>query len=316
MKYKKFRYNMIIFGLVAIIGCSVAIPLSYVPVIDDNHGSVEDVLPDIDEIPEIEIEDKDDPNYEEDKFLYTNAWGLINYSLDNLYNGAGFNSVYTQSVTNVADIMGMTVVQNVKGNIKRSGTQSLEERFFYSSYTGIGSDQVKNEYDYFLIDSSEKTFQVGKTKTYDHNSKTADMSKGSVETMDYKAGVDKYCVLFGNEFPVETNQKTVFSTVEHDVEEDKNLGKYRTIQVKYNVNKIPKNISDFYASTGQLVNINYGELTITYKINVNTGRMISISRVEKMTAINPDFNTGVTSTVITLQTFLQVDKEQEIVEPK
>ncbi len=328
MRFKKLRYNLIMFGLVAIVGCSVAIPLTSTPIIDGNHGMVDPETPEIPDVPGIEGEDKDDPNYEEDKFLLTGDFDLINYSINMLYNGNGFNAVFNQTLMNNATVMGQTIpaLQSAVGNLKKNKTHSLEEAFYYADVPPIGGDQVKNHYEYKYIDNINQTFQKGNSKTgdangsnYDYKNKTYNLTGGDFENLTLDQAYDKHCVLVGDSYTVQTNVKTVFSKGVVETIEDEKFGKYRSIEINYDVSKLPARVLQNFGSTGQLTNIKYDSpygYKVIYKINLNTGKMISLTRVEAFTGYNPQYKASMQSKATTTYTFLSVDREQEIVCPK
>lgn len=318
MKYKKLRYNIIVFGLVAIIGCCVAFPLITGGSKNDiNQGAIEEpsiIEPEIPDEPsepidpDLDIPDDSDEEEGED-FEYYKAIDLIDYSLNMLYNGKGFSSTIRQTCTNTATAMGatITVPQESSGTIKRSGNISLQEEYLWSDYTRLGSDQCKNYYSFYYIDKDNNKFVEGKSEDYDRTNKTYNSSAVSSTSMTYTEGMNKWLVMYGDSFPIKTTKSdTIYS--------DKIEGDYRVIKVIYAVNKLSKNVKEFYGTTGQLNNINYTSLEIVYKINIKNGRMKSISRAEKLTGTGEasGFKTPVTTMAVTTQTFTSWDKEQEI----
>lgn len=319
MKFKRFRYNLIVIGLIAIICCCVAFPLVTGGSDDINQGEII-------ENPEegggdegiiVPPEEDEEEEIEEDKFLYEKPADLINYAIDLLYNGEGFYSTYTQTVTNTTNVLGqsISVPQYAKGNIIRSNNLSLQEGYFWSTYTGIGSDQTKNCYQFYYIDKDNDKFIEGTTSSYNKDNMTYDLSKGSSSTMSYQDGMDKYFFLIGDGFPLVTSTKKGDIAYSDKIVEDSFDRTYREIKIIYNVNNVPQKMKDFYSTTGQLTDINYTDLTITYKINVDTGKIASMTRTEKMTAKNPQMGVTVSSTAITTQYFSSVDKAQTIVCP-
>ena len=314
MRFKKFRYNLIIVGLVAIIGCFIALPLITGGQSDVNQGStIEDIAnePEIVQ-PEEEFENnefEEDEEDESDFFEDMSNLELLNYSLDKLYNGKGFYSTYTQNAYNATSVMGTTVnvPQRCVGTIVRSGRNSMQESYFYSEYSGIKADELKRFYQYDYVDRDTNTFTQGQTSSYNYQNMTYDMSVGSRVSMSYDAAVAKYRIFYGDTFPIVTNPK------KGDIVIAKTSGNYKTIEVTYNVKNVPNCVKEVYGITGQLKNINYQSLKITYKINLKNGKMVSMVREEKLSAIAAGFNSVMDTK--TVQNFKSVDEEQTIVQP-
>lgn len=315
MKFKRFRYNLIVSGLVAIMGCCIAIPVISGGKSDTNQGTTitdpeiveEDINNDI-----TDFEENNEEDYEEETSIFEDMSSveLINYAIDKLYNGKGYYSTYKQEAYNVTTAFGasITVPQRAVGTIIRSGRNSLQENYFYSEYNQIKADELKRFYQYYYVDRDNNTFIEGITSSYDYKNMTYDMTSGSKQTMSYDEFVERYCMLYGDSFPITTNPKkgdVIYS--------DKIDGNYRTIEVNYNVNNLPKCVKDLYGITGQLKNINYQSLKYTYKINLKNGKMVSAKRVEKIAAVAAGFPSEMTTT--TTQFFKSVDEEQTIIEP-
>lgn len=315
MKYKKLRYNVIIFGLVAIIGCCVAFPLITGSSKNDiNQGAIDDpsiVEPEIPDEP-VEPSDPEDPedsedgDEEEESFEYYNDYDLINYSVNMLYNGKGYSSTISQTCLNTAGIGGitLTVPQYSKGRIVRSGNVSLQEEYLWSTYKGIKDDQCKNYYTFYYIDKNNDKFIEGNTKDYDPNKMTHNSSSISTINMTYSEGMNKWMVMYGDAFPLKTTKGTTTQVYHSDKKG------YRTIEVNYNVDKVPSKVKQFFGATGQMTKINYLSLKVVYKINLKTGKMYSITRTEKLTAIAA--GCADETTAVTTQVFRSVDKEQDI----
>lgn len=313
MKFKKLRYNIIVVGLIAIVSCCVAFPLIVGGGNSTNQGQIDE--PGIEEPiddPIIDPEDPEDPDDNDDEdnevdsgFEYYKAADLIAYSVNLLYNGKGYSSTYSQVCLNTADALGtkISVPQYSKGKITRSGNKSLQETFLWSSYTGIGSDQTQNFFQFYYTDKDSDKFIDGSTNNYNVDAMTYDAASLKFNEMSYAEGMNKWLVLYGDSFPIKTTKKdTIFS--------DKTTGNYREIKVSYDVKSLSKNVKEFFGTTGQMSNINYTGLEMTYKINIKTGKMYSITRTEKLSGKAAGFN-AVTSCT-TKQTFTSVDKEQNI----
>ena len=318
MKFKKFRYNLITIGLIAIICCCVALPI-VTGSVEVNQGSIEEPSDDVilpiepsdPENPDNDVEDEDQVEEEE---IPSSASDLIAYSLNLLYNGKGFKSAYTQNITNVANILGtdFKVVQSVKGNVIRNGADSLQENYFWSNWTGPGKEQLKNEYQFYYIDGKSKKLTYGSTQDYSKDKMTYNLAAGNSTEITLAEGYDKFYYFVGDDFLMKAPQ-----TKKGDIiYSDKEISNYREIQVIYNIKNVPKNLIESYGSTGQLKDIEFNKLTITYKINIKTGKMMCITKNQNMTATNPAMGVRVTSTVSSTQTFSSVDKEQNVVCPK
>lgn len=314
MKFKKLRYNIIVVGLIAIVSCCVAFPLIVGGGNSTNQGQIDD--PTIEEPIDDPIDDPVDPEDPDDSddededngFEYYKAADLIDYSVKLLYSGKGYSSTYTQTCLNTADAIGakITVPQYSKGKITRSGNKSLQETYLWSSYSGIGSDQTQNFFQFYYTDKDNDKFIDGSTSNYNKDSMTYDASSLQYNEMSYADGMNKWLVLYGDSFPVKTTKKdTIYS--------DKTTGNYREIKVIYDVKGLSKNVKEFFGSTGQMTDINYTGLEMVYKINIKTGKMYSVTRIEKLSGKAAGFN-AVTSCT-TKQTFTSVDKEQDIKVP-
>lgn len=316
MRFKRFRYNLIVGGLVAIVGCCVALPVISGGKNDTNQGTTindssiveENTNEDEFDIIDEEFDEDEDVSIYEDM----SAVELIKHSVDKLYNGKGYYSTYTQ--TAITESTGMTIPQYAKGIIVRSGKNSLQENYFYTGYSGVGSGSLKRFYQYYYVNRDNNTFTDGVTYSYDKDKMTYDMSCGSRTTMSYDEFIQNYCMLYGDSFPITTNPKkgdVIYS--------DRIDGSYRIIEVNYNVKNIPSCVKDLFGITGQLKNINYTSLKYTYKISLRTGNMVSSSRIEKISANAtgvPVLGTVATQmTMTTTQYFKSVDEEQTIVEP-
>ena len=297
----------------AIISCFVVLPLITGGASDVNQGII---LKDEDQ--SAEIEDKEDQYSEEDedydeeefsRFEDMSNIELLSFALDKLYNGKGFNSTYTQDANMVVSAMGskINVPQRCTGTIVRSGKNSLQEYYYYSDYSGLSSDQLKRFYQYDYVNRDENSFTQGKTWAYDYKKLTKDMSRGSTTTMTYDEAISRFCLFYGDQFPIVTNAK------KGDLIVPSVKGNYKTIEVTYNVQNLPNSVKDLYGITGQLKNINYQSLKMTYKIDLRNGKMVSMKRVEKISATATGFASEMTTT--TTQNFKSVDEDQTIVLP-
>lgn len=316
MKFKKLRYNIIVVGLVAIISCCVALPLFTGSPDSSGLGDGEAEVPGIEEPiddPNVEEdpdgfgdEDGDDEEEDED-FEYYKALDLINYSVNLLYTGKGFSSTFTQLSTNNAVTWGVKVPQNIKGKLVRSGNSFIEESYLWSNYTGVGSDQTKNYYQVIYGDKNNDKVIEGTTNKYDYNKMTYDSNSLSTSEMTYSQAYSKYLIMIGDSYPIKTTKKdSIYS--------DKVDGNYREIRVQYDVGSLSSSFKNVFGSTGQLSSINYGSLEVVYKINIKTGKMYSITRIEKLSG-KYDGSMNVVTTSTTVHKFTSVDKEQIVESP-
>lgn len=315
MKFKKLRYNIIVVGLVAIISCCVALPLFTGSPDSSGLGDGEAEVPGIEEPiddPNVEEDpsefDNEDGDDEEDEegFEYYKALDLINYSVNLLYTGKGFSCTFTQTSVNTAASVGLKVPQYSKGKIVRSGNVFLEETYLWSTYTGPKSEQTKNYCQVLYGDKSSDKIIDGMTYNYDYNKMTYDSASLNVSELSYQEGLNKYLIVIGDSYPIKTTKKdSVYS--------DKVDGNYREIRVQYDVGSLSSSFKNYFGSTGQMTNINYGSLEVVYKINIKTGKMYSITRTEKLSGVSCGFSTVTTST--TVHKFTSVDKEQTIESP-
>jgi len=309
MKFKKFRYNLIVVGLIAIVGCAIIFPLFTAQPMESGFGETEieqELDPTVNENEEIN-EDEEEVE-ENDEFLSFKAVDWLEYSIDLLYNGKGFESTFTQIILTNTEVAGIkiSVPQNSKGTIKRSGKNSLEEAYFWSTWDGIKSDQLKNSYQYFYINRDTDTMCRGETKSYDKDKMTYDMSSGKVETYTYQEGMDKFLFMAGDDLQLTTNKNEIYEYTK----------KNNTVEIKavYKIENIPDSYKKFFGTTGQLNDISYKSLIVTYTIDMTTGKMKSITRTEVLTGTSMGVNA--TMNITTKQIFQKVDEDVEIVQPK
>lgn len=311
MKFKKFRYNLIVFGLVAIIAFAFALPLfTSQPLLDEIGGAeVEDFDPqDASEDPQEEEDEEDEE--ENDEFMTFKAIDWLNYSLDLLYNGQGFECSYLQTSLNTAHtpVGDVPVTQNIKGLIKRNGKNSLEESYYWSDFNGLAAikDRLPKCYKYYYVDRDNNKIYAGATGVYDKDAMTYDMSKGDFREFSLKEGLDKFVFLMGDEFVIKTTKNEIYNY--------KKTNKQVEISVKYKLENVPQRIKDSFTSTGELSNINYKSLSINYVIDAKTGKMKSMTKTEEFDCKAVGMSN--TMKLVSKYIFSKVDEPIEFVRPQ
>ena len=310
MNFKKLRYNLLVIGLVALVACYLGMSfLLSTPANDANGGSnAGDTGIVVPEPPE-DDPGEDDPSEVVD--LPTDAYKLLAYSLDILNNGKGYESSFKSSVSNTAS--GVSAVQYMDGKVLRGVNSkgekvSIEENYLYSFETGMAGSMVARFFKGFYENRDTGMTQVGITNSYNYSAQTFDLSTASrnnvVTTED---ALNEFKILQGLDFPIKINASTTKIT------NDDPRGKtYRKITVSVtNFSSLSKNFVEYYSSSGQMKDVEYSKINITFNINKKTGYIASIVREEAFSATavgTPLGEIPVSSKVTTVQTFTNMNK--------
>lgn len=313
MSFKKIRYNLIVIGLVALVCCYMGMSIFFAPASGNinNSGSAQDepieepLLPDEDE------EDGDDQEIE----IPSDAIELINYGLDILNNGKGYESTYTASIVNVPSGIDTKPEQKLKSIISRGVNSkgenvSIQKDFYSSDYYGVGDTMLARYFRGFYDNQTTGKVNVVETSDYDVKAQTYNLEKASRnEVVSMDDVINEFKVVYTRDYPIiftKTNCRVL-------TDDSRSNPVYRTICVSVNIDSLSQNYLDFYTSTKQMKDINYKEVKVTFNIAKKTGYIYSIKRTETLeaTALNvPVLGTmGVKSSIKIEQVFKNINKE-------
>lgn len=261
----------------------------------------------------------DDGNYDDldgEKGIPTDAIELINYGLDVLNNGLGFECIYTSSITNTPK--GLTDVNPVQklSSVMSRGVNSKGEKvgiqrdFYYANYSGIGDSMLARYFRGFY--DNQTTGQVNVIETNDYNlaDKTYNVKAAYRNDLtSYDTIIDEFKIIYTRNYPFKFTQKNC-TIIKDDSKKSKI---YRTITVSVKMNALSQEFLDFYTSTKQMKNINYQKVEITFVVNKNNGYIAKINRSELLnsTAINVPVlgSISMQSSISIEQTFTSMNKE-------
>ena len=260
---------------------------------------------------EIVIGDDDKDEDDDEEFIMpAGALDAVLVGLNLLNNGSGYESSITQTMSNTA--MGMTVVQNIVGTIKKGVNSngesvSVENFFFYSNATGIAANQVANYYRGIYVNYDTGSAQVAITPNYNYSSQTYDLSgatRNDQTTID--SVLSEFGIIQGEGFPLNITKSNAVIT-----NDDNKSKTTREITISLQASSLSQGYKNYWLSNGQLENLSYGSNTIsvTFKIQKKTGAITQIIRNENFSAkLNySGLNVNVESNVRTIQNFTKVD---------
>ena len=260
---------------------------------------------------EIVIGDDDKDEDDDEEFIMpAGALDAVLVGLNLLNNGSGYESSITQTMSNTS--MGMTVVQNIVGTIKKGVNSngesvSVENFFFYSNATGIAANQVANYYRGIYVNYDTGSAQVVITPNYNYSSQTYDLSgatRNDQTTID--SVLSEFGIIQGEGFPLNITKSNAIIT-----NDDNKSKTTREITISLQASSLSQGYKNYWLSNGQLENLSYGSNTIsvTFKIQKKTGAITQIIRNENFSAkLNySGLNVNVESNVRTIQNFTKVD---------
>ena len=260
---------------------------------------------------EIVIGDDDKDEDDDEEFIMpAGALDAVLVGLYLLNNGSGYESSITQTMSNTS--MGMTVVQNIVGTIKKGVNSngesvSVENFFFYSNATGIAANQVANYYRGIYVNYDTGSAQVAITPNYNYSSQTYDLSgatRNDQTTID--SVLSEFGIIQGEGFPLNITKSNAVIT-----NDDNKSKTTREITISLQASSLSQGYKNYWLSNGQLENLSYGSNTIsvTFKIQKKTGAITQIIRNENFSAkLNySGLNVNVESNVRTIQNFTKVD---------
>lgn len=317
MTLKRWKYNILMIILIALIGCYMGMSFF----VDNDkamgiqQGDSEHIEIGNDENTEIVV--GDDENEDEDKEFIMPAGALdaVLAGINLLNNGDGYQSSISQSISNTA--MGMTVVQNVIGTIEKGVNSqgesvSVENFFFYSNATGVAANQVANYYRGIYVNYDTGAAQVAITPSYNYSSQTYDLF-GAIrnDQTNMDSVLTEFGIIQGQGFPFNITKSN--SVVTSDDNKSKT---FREITIALQVKSLPQGYKNYWLSNGQLENLNYNGSTIsfTFKIQKATGAITQIIRNENFSAkLNySGLNVNVESSVRTIQSFTRINSNVQL----
>lgn len=312
MSFKKIRYNLIVIGLVALVCCYMGMSIFFAPASSNinNSGAAQE-----EPIEDTLLPDEDDGD-DEKKEIPTNAIELINYGLDILNNGLGYESTYTSKITNAPNGIPLSEdpVQMLRGSVSRGVNSkgekvALQKDFYYSSYHGTGDSMLARYFRGFYDNQTTGKVNVVETSDYDVNAQTYNLenaTRNNVVSID--DAINQFKVIYTQGFPITITEDNC-NVVKDDKRSSEN---YRIITVSINLGSLSQNYLDFYTSTDQMKNITYKKCEITFAINKKTGYIYKITRNELLDATAKNIpvlvEMGVTSTIYIQQTFTKMNK--------
>ena len=299
--------------LIALIGCYMGMSffVDNDTAIGLQQGGSEQIDASDDTEGEIVIGDDDKDEDDDEEFIMpAGALDAVLVGLNLLNNGSGYESSITQTMSNTA--MGMTVVQNIVGTIKKGVNSngesvSVENFFFYSNATGIAANQVANYYRGIYVNYDTGSAQVVITPNYNYSSQTYDLSgatRNDQTTID--SVLSEFGIIQGEGFPLNITKSNAIIT-----NDDNKSKTTREITISLQASSLSQGYKNYWLSNGQLENLSYGSNTIsvTFKIQKKTGAITQIIRNENFSAkLNySGLNVNVESNVRTIQNFTKVD---------
>lgn len=299
--------------LIALIGCYMGMSffVDNDTAIGLQQGGSEQIDASDDTEGEIVIGDDDKDEDDDEEFIMpAGALDAVLVGLNLLNNGSGYESSITQTMSNTS--MGMTVVQNIVGTIKKGVNSngesvSVENFFFYSNATGIAANQVANYYRGIYVNYDTGSAQVVITPNYNYSSQTYDLSgatRNDQTTID--SVLSEFGIIQGEGFPLNITKSNAIIT-----NDDNKSKTTREITISLQASSLSQGYKNYWLSNGQLENLSYGSNTIsvTFKIQKKTGAITQIIRNENFSAkLNySGLNVNVESNVRTIQNFTKVD---------
>ncbi len=311
MTFKKLRYNLLVFGLIALVVVYLAMTifLTQPSETKDNQANSSqsaDVTP-----PPAEEEDPG-MNEEPDPGVTVPKKGLplVIFALDILNNGLGYESTYTSELTNVATL-NISVTQKVVGTIARgvnsAGDSVVAEKLFYHAENppAVAANQVANYFLGLYSNLNNNTTQIVKTTNFDWRKQTYNAEGQRNEVVSTPEAISEIKLIEGLEYPVSITAKTVSLVWDKD---DVINSNYRSIRVKVrNMSSLSQNFKDNYGASGDMKNIQYQSVEMEFKINKKNGYLYSVTRYESLKSKALD-SFDVTSNVVVTQTFTTMNK--------
>lgn len=270
---------------------------------DPNGGGTEDP-----EDPGDEDFDDVDPNAPTDT---RKPRAILTYALNKLYNGEGYSADYTKKMTNTA--MGISVPQEIKGTLEKSGDKALEKFEFRAS--GSMASQAANYLRYFYFEGDKVTHY----QTADYNYDISSASQREMSKADY---LSTYCVCTP-EKPILDFVSSNFSTPNISKKKNNSGKEYYIITINTaNKNAIPSAYykyyeapKDFAGKEKPLKNVEPVKGSYTFYIYKNTAQIFRMHYEEDYTGTYPSLSMGVTVHVSVDQTITKFNTAFDIAKP-
>ena len=319
MKGRTIKYYLVLWFMIILSGVYLGISFfSTSSYADTQLPSVDNPIAGLEPDDDIQEGEDGDSGSSEAVVLPDDPIDLINYAL-NIYNkGAGSSSTFTYIVENKGSFQGMalTAVQNITGNIYRSGSESLEEAYFYYDNVPqiiVDNQLVKKEYRAINVDTDKDEVIAVGTKDFDLNSRTYNLNSSSAykKTYTVEKAVSTYKVIYSMEFPLEINKNTV-NVTSNDTRTSKY---YYIISVSYKLEKLPRFLNDYYLANSSLQAATYSKYNFTFVINKSNGRLKRLIREENFITYGLWGTVKVDSKATFQQDFNVMDKEIEVRKP-
>ena len=314
MSFKKLRYNLLVIGLIALICCYIGMTFIFVDSksIDVNQGNIQGADDPVVDDEQLD-EDGNNDAPAEDAVIPTEAIELIQYGLDIIANGNGYTSTFNTTIVNEA--VGVSAVQYVDGKISKGVNSkgesvSVEENYYYSTESGVAGSMVANFFKGFYVNQTAGTTQVATTKDYNASAQTYNLANADInKIMSTQDALNEYKILQGQGFPIDITKTNCIIT--KDDTSNKNV---RIITVKIrDFSSLSQNFLDFFSSTGQMQDINYSSIVISFTINKHNGYITKVQRTENFTstAVNVPVlgSVGVNVQATTIQSFKNMNKD-------
>lgn len=295
--YKKLKYNLMLVLLIAVIGIFLGATSVLSSVSDVNLNP----NPNTDNQIELEENQNQMPTGKFNPPSATaGAFTRIDFAFKVLKEGDGFKSETTQTVVSMGQ------VQNIFTRALRAGEIDFVEEWQYSNTSFAKNEFVSRYNDGTTVKTNiikNKSKFSGESKSYQEG--FAD-ERLEISTKNFVERVGNF-----NDFPLTVNANT--STVtRYDKVSDKNN---YIISVSFNVSKINQKYLNAFVDNGTQ-DVNFKEISITFRINKKTGFLASISKNEKFstvyTGISVNCDANLTTTFLKVNTSMQTEINQKV----
>lgn len=318
MSFKKWKYNLIALFLVAIIGCYVGFSVVKQDAIQQETEAEDPIQGGGDEIIDPDISGDDEVVDSDISFEDMDKLELVNYSLNQVYYGEGFLATMTQTAVTTTTALGAKIVatQYVDGIFTKNKEASLGEYYYYfdaNKTPSLAMDSMQSNYEFRYL--SGDNFVGGTTNTFNRTDKTYDLSTGTITTMTRAEAYNKFKYLDSETLNIckGGSEQSLIPKKSYKIMRATDKSNYRQIDVTFDTSQLDEDFKQAFGATGQLQNISYNSLKITFKINLKNGKLLSMVLNEQINAKALGFDTSIEAK--TTYTFKSVNKEQEIVCP-
>ena len=313
---KKLRYNLIVLGLIAIVGCYIGMTFFMSKPSRDTSGNADSnqnieqnvvVDPSMDEVPDGDVT------------LPTDMWERIAYAFDVMENGEGYTSNFFTQIVNTAlgsiEVTQKSVGVVNKGVNSRGEKVAVEENYFYTDgkVDPLAANMVENRFKGFYTNFATNQTQVAITSSYNKNAAIGkkydelsyDLTKGLEENQLYSTQevIDKYKIIKTMPYPVEVKKGSAVYT------NQTTKGNLVTYKFNIDLSSLSQDFKDFFSSTGAMKNIKYSSVKLEITINTKNCYLTKIVRTESLSGRADIANASVTTEVTTTQIFTSMNKE-------